>query len=109
MPRGKKKKTDRVAQELLDIRAMAIGLEAPRKKKASSKSPILEPEDHLSRQLSVLKTMFEQKKNDDYFSNFDYITQRALFTMKTRRASEFGDVRIYRPAEMLATLFAKTS
>ena len=70
---------------------MAIGLEAPRKKKSSSKSPVLEPEDHLSRQLSVLKTMFDQKKDDDYYANFDYISQRALFTMKTRRASEFGD------------------
>lgn len=109
MPQEKEKKTDRVAKELQDIRAMAIGLEAPRKKKSSSKSPVLEPEDHLSRQLSVLKTMFDQKKDDDYYSNFDYITQRALFTMKTRRASEFGDTRIYRPDQMLATLFAKTT
>ena len=109
MPQEKGKKTDRVVKELQDIRAMAIGLEAPRKKKSSNKSPVLEPEDHLSRQLSVLKTMFDQKKNDDYYSNFDYITQRALFTMKTRRASEFGDTRIYRPGEMLATLFAKTT
>jgi len=53
--------------------------------------------------------MFDQNKDDDYYANFDYISQRALFTMKTRRPSEFGDTRIYTPKEMLATLFAKTT
>ncbi len=106
---AKVKKADRVAKELQDIRAMAIGLEPPKKKKATAHAPVLEPEDHLARQLNVLKTMFDQKKDDDYYANFDYISQRALFTMKTRRASEFGDTKIYTPAEMLATLFAKTT
>jgi MinD-like ATPase involved in chromosome partitioning or flagellar assembly len=106
----KTKKTDRVAKELEDIRAMAIGLEQPQKKRrAAAAAPILEPEDHLARQLNVLKTMFDQKKNDDYAANFDYISQRALFTMKTRKPSEFGDTRIYTPDEMLQNLFAKTS
>jgi hypothetical protein len=27
--------------------------------------------DHLSRQLDVLKTMFAQRKEDDYHANFD--------------------------------------
>lgn len=109
LPGEKPKKQDRVAKELEDLRAMAIGLEQPRKKKASPHTPMLEPEDHLARQLNVLKTMFDQKKNDDYYANFDYITQRALFTMKTRRASEFGDTKVYTPKEMLARLFAKTT
>ncbi|HEX9163420.1 MAG TPA: AAA family ATPase [Thermoanaerobaculia bacterium] len=109
MPDEKPKKTDRIAKELEDLRTMAIGLEPPRKKRATATAPFIEPEDHLSRQLNVLKTMFEQKKNDDYYANFDYISQRALFTMKTRRPSEFGDTRIYTPKEMLATLFAKTT
>ncbi len=105
----KKKKTDRVAKELEDLRALAIGLEPPKKKRSAHAAAIIEPEDHLSRQLSVLKAMFDQKKDDDYYANFDYISQRALFTMKTRRASEFGDTKIYTPKEMLATLFAKTT
>ncbi len=109
-PQEKKKKTDRVAKELEDIRAMAIGLEQPpKKKRAAAHAPLLEPEDHLARQLNVLQMMFEEKKNDDYHANFDYISQRALFTMKTRRPSEFGDTRIYTPREMLQNLFAKTS
>ena len=53
--------------------------------------------------------MFDQKKDDDFHANFDYASQRALFTMKTRRPSEFGDIRIYRPDEMLATIFAKSN
>jgi MinD-like ATPase involved in chromosome partitioning or flagellar assembly len=109
MPDEKPKKTDRIAKELEDLRTMAIGLEPPQKKRATATAPFIEPEDHLSRQLNVLKRMFEQKKNDDYYANFDYISQRALFTMKTRRPSEFGDTRIYTPKEMLATLFAKTT
>ena len=58
---------------------------------------------------ATLRSMFEQKKDDDHYANFDYVTQRALFTMKNRRASELGDVRIYTPQEMLASLFAKSN
>jgi MinD-like ATPase involved in chromosome partitioning or flagellar assembly len=94
-----------------DIR-LAIGLEPPRKPKhrdAAAASPMLDPADHLTNQLNVLKTMFEQKKDDDFHANFEYASQRALFTMKTRRPSEFGDVRIYTPKEMLTTIFAKSN
>jgi MinD-like ATPase involved in chromosome partitioning or flagellar assembly len=106
----KKQKTDRVAQELDDLR-LAVGLEPPRKPKPI-RGPVItqiDHGDHLTRQLSVLKTMFDQKKDDDFYANFEYVSQRALFTMKNRRPSEFGDVRIYTPKEMLATLFAKSN
>lgn len=108
----KKRKVSRVEQELDELR-VAIGLEpaTPRKQQAAS---VTEPQyafdaDPLSRQLSVLKTMFEQKKEDDYYANFEYVSQRALFTMKNRRPSEFGDTRIYTPPEMLGNLFAKSN
>jgi MinD-like ATPase involved in chromosome partitioning or flagellar assembly len=110
----KKPKTDRVTKELDDLR-LAIGLEpaAPRRKPArnatSAQQHAIDSADHLSRQLDVLRTMFEQKKDDDFYANFDYATQRALFTMKNRRPSEFGDVRIYSPEEMLQSLFAKSN
>jgi len=102
--------------EPLDIRAM-VGLEPPRKRggqailpveEGQAGSPVLH-DDPLSRQLETLKSMFEQKKNDDYYANFEYVTQRTLFSMKTRRASELGDVRVYTPQEMLASLFAKSN
>lgn len=98
----------------IDIRAL-IGLEPPAKKtgaqpragsQAAQQSAL---DDHLTRQLEVLRAMFEQKKDDDHYANFDYVTQRALFTMKNRRPSELGDVRVYTPPEMLASLFAKSN
>lgn len=96
----------------LDLRAL-IGLEPVRRSVAEQKRSATQSaaslDDHLSRQLDTLKTMFEQKKNDDYYANFDYVTQRTLFSMKTRRASELGDSRIYTPAEMLESLFAKSN
>ena len=108
----KKEKKDRAAQELDDLR-ISIGLEPSRKaapvKTRGAATLGGDDVDPLTRQLDVLKTMFEQKKNDDYFANFDYASQRALFTMKTRRPSEFGDVRIYTPDEMLKTIFAKSN
>ncbi len=106
-PRG-----DRYAQQLEDLRVTAIGLEPPKKKPASQPialTPTDSLDDHLSRQLATLKSMFDQKKDDDFYANFDYVTQRTLFSMKNRRASELGDIRIYTPREMLSSLFAKSN
>jgi MinD-like ATPase involved in chromosome partitioning or flagellar assembly len=116
LPEAKKKppKADRYSRELEDLRMTAIGLEPPRKGPAQTVSEAVLAsgaalDDHLSRQLEVLKTMFDQKKDDDYYANFDYVTQRSLFTMKNRRPSELGDIRVYTPKEMLASLFAKSN
>ena len=115
LPQAKKKpvKTDRYAKELDDLR-LAVGLEPePKKTKFVTQldAPTMQEalDDHLSRQLNTLKTMFEQKKDDDFYANFDYVTQRTLFTMKNRRPSELGDLRIYTPQEMLSSLFAKSN
>jgi hypothetical protein len=102
-----------VAKQELDLRAL-VGLEPPRRAGASKTATEVPAtpqalDDHLSRQLSTLKTMFDQKKNDDYYANFEYVTQRTLFTMKTRRPSELGDVKIYTPPQMLSSLFAKSN
>jgi MinD-like ATPase involved in chromosome partitioning or flagellar assembly len=115
LPHVEKKKAGKPAE--LDLRAL-VGLEPERSRRAGKSSgrrgePLEDSpkalDDHLSRQLATLKTMFEQKKDDDYYANFDYVTQRTLFTMKNRRASELGDVRVYTPKEMLASLFAKSN
>lgn len=112
LPPEKKPQAKRVSRELDDLR-LAVGLEPPRKPKqrdaVAAAAPAMDPADHLANQLNVLKTMFEQKKDDDFHANFDYASQRALFTMKTRRPSEFGDTRIYTPTEMLTTIFAKSN
>ena len=113
LPHLKKKtavKIDRVAQQLEDLRLTAIGLDPPKKTAVALTAPSESSlDDHLSRQLDVLRTMFNQKKDDDYYANFDYVTQRTLFTMKNRRPSELGDVRVYTPQEMLENLFAKSN
>jgi MinD-like ATPase involved in chromosome partitioning or flagellar assembly len=110
--REEKKAKKAAAMELDDIRAM-VGLEPPKRTAANVLAPkaaaMQEGDDHLARQLATLKTMFEQKKDDDFYANFDYVTQRTLFSMKNRRPSELGDVRIYTPSEMLASLFAKSN
>jgi MinD-like ATPase involved in chromosome partitioning or flagellar assembly len=109
LPHAAKKKKKPVE---LDLRAL-VGLEPASRRvdKATSRVDDVpnDLDDHLSRQLATLKTMYEQKKDDDYYANFDYVTQRTLFTMKNRRASELGDVRVYTPKEMLASLFAKSN
>jgi hypothetical protein len=107
-PREAKKKATQ-----LDIRAM-VGLEPARQRRGGFSPPgraETRPalDDPLTRQLETLKSMFEQRKDDDYYANFEYVTQRTLFTMKTRRPSELGDVRVYTPREMLASLFAKSN
>lgn len=104
----KKTKVDKAAKELDDLR-IAIGLEPTRRASKTKSASASDSTDHLTSQLNVLKTMFDQKKDDDYFANFDYTSQRALFTMKNRRPSEFGDLRVYSPQEMLTTLFAKSN
>jgi hypothetical protein len=113
----KPQKEDRHLRRLEDLRMMAIGMDPsaqartanPRGQTARPDDRAPDLQDHLSRQLNVLKTMFDQKKDDDFYANFDYVTQRTLFSMKNRRASELGDVRIYSPDEMLAALFAKSN
>jgi MinD-like ATPase involved in chromosome partitioning or flagellar assembly len=105
---AKKTKVDRATKELDELR-IAIGLEPARRVTKSKTSSAHDPTDHLASQLNVLKAMFDQKKDDDFFANFDYTSQRALFTMKNRRPSEFGDIRVYSPQEMLTTLFAKSN
>jgi flagellar biosynthesis protein FlhG len=113
-PKKKSPRGDRYAQQLEDLRITAIGLEPPKKRSAADPAPgpaapTASLDDHLSRQLATLKTMFDQKKDDDFYANFDYVTQRTLFSMKNRRPSELGDVRIYTPDEMLTSLFAKSN
>ncbi len=111
--RDEKKAPKKTSLEIDDIRAM-VGLEPPARTHAATKASqpaaqLASEDDHLTRQLATLKAMFEQKKNDDFYANFDYVTQRTLFSMKNRRPSELGDVRIYTPNEMLANLFAKSN
>ena len=105
------KPLDEIEQQLEDLRVTAIGLEPrrPPKKREMPVERALEPEDHLSQQLDTLRKMFDARRDDDYRRNFQYMTQRALFTMQNRPISEFGDHRIFRRDEMLEEIFRKTT
>lgn len=98
-------------QELEDLRLTAIGIE-PQNRATPARERTPEkpapPSDPLAHQLDVLRAMFEQKRDDDFRANFEYTVQRALFTMRTRRASEFGDTRIWKPQEMLDAIYARS-
>lgn len=107
----KSKRLDDIDQQLEDLRVTAIGLE-PRRPPRKRDIPVeraLEPEDHLSQQLDTLRKMFEARRDDDYERNFQYMTQRIMFTMQNRPVSEFGDHRIFRGHEMLEEIFRKTT
>lgn len=103
-------KGERWALELEDLRATAIGIE-PRRENAKPKqrsTARTAATDPLSQQLDVLKTMFQKRGDDDFRDNFEYAVQRALFTMSSRRASEFGQMQIWKPQEMLDAIYARS-
>lgn len=110
-PEQKTEKRDRYLEELENLRTTAIGLETPKKRTrpAADRRPLAEPADHLGAQLTVLREMFDRIGSDDYRSNFEYVTRRALFTMQTRRAAEFGDRRIFTPWEILDQMFERSA
>jgi MinD-like ATPase involved in chromosome partitioning or flagellar assembly len=96
--------------ELEDLRITAIGLEPPRRRSSPrAERTRAREDDPLAQQLDVLRTMFAERKSDDFRANFEYIAHRALFTMRTRRPGEFGDARIYSPEEMLRVTFERSS
>lgn len=99
---------DRWAQELEDLRATAIGIEPRKREPTAPARARRQSSDPLTQQLDVLRTMFQRREEDDFRDNFEYTVQRALFTMKTRNASEFGDSRIWHPQEMLDAVYARS-
>ncbi len=110
-PERKVEPRDRYMEELENLRTTAIGLERPKKKPspATPQPRATATSDHLGAQLSVLTEMFAHIGNDGYRSNFEYVTRRALFTMQTRRAAEFGDRRIFTPWEILDQMFERSA
>lgn len=110
-PRSEGRSMDRIEAELEDLRVTAIGLEPrrPPKKRPGHVRPTNDPGDFLDQQLETLKAMVTHRKEDDFRANFEYLTQRALFTMENRRAYEFGDSRLFSPSEMLQEIYRRAS
>jgi len=110
-PELKRKGEEPWMQELLSLRGGSHASDQPRKAMASTAPSLPEPrtDDPLTAQLDTLKAIFAQRRNDDYRANFDYVTQRVLYTMKTRQPVEFGERRIYPPQQMLQQMYDRTS
>lgn len=100
-------------QELEDLRATAIGIEptrarSPLREEGAGSTRHVSGDDPLVQQLDVLRSMFQSRRDDDYRANFDYVVQRALFTMRTRRPAEFGDTKVWKAREMLDAIYARS-
>lgn len=66
-----------------------------------------DPTDALSRQLDVLRKMYDRRpgQSDDPRDNFDYITSRAVHLLTHGRPSELGMHKICGPEEILRSFF----
>jgi MinD-like ATPase involved in chromosome partitioning or flagellar assembly len=62
------------------------------------------PDRYLDVQLDTLRRMHEDLRGATYLDNFRYITSRALHIMESRRVSDFGDTRLFKPSELQTAL-----
>jgi MinD-like ATPase involved in chromosome partitioning or flagellar assembly len=62
---------------------------------------------YLDAQLDTLRRMFEDLRGSSYRENFKYLTARTLHVIKSRRTSDFGDTRLFKPSEMHAASQAR--
>jgi MinD-like ATPase involved in chromosome partitioning or flagellar assembly len=72
----------------------------PSRPAAPRPSAAPDPSEHLEVQLDTMRRMFEDLKGAGYRENFRYITSRSLHVIKSRRTSDFGDVRIFKSSEI---------
>ena len=63
-----------------------------------------DPKIYLDNQLQILRNMYDDMKGSNYRDNFKYLAYRSLHIMSSRRASDFGDTRIFKQAEMAQAL-----
>lgn len=59
---------------------------------------------YLDHQLDTLRKMYDDLKGQGYRENFKYLAYRSLHIMTSRRASDFGDTRIFKHAEIQLAL-----
>jgi MinD-like ATPase involved in chromosome partitioning or flagellar assembly len=63
-----------------------------------------DPKIYLDNQLETLKKMYDDMKGASYRENFKYLAYRSLHIMSSRRASDFGDTKIFKQSEMAQAL-----
>jgi hypothetical protein len=99
---------DRVGEELKRLAAEYRGarLPPPRPAVDPPDPPLAGPgrQSYLDAQLETLRRMSEGLRGTDYRDNFAYIAYRTLHLMSSRRASDFGDTRLFKAEDLPAVL-----
>lgn len=103
------KKPDKTTRALQKLDLMAHGLKSEKRSKVAipTRYQKPDPEKHLQRQLETLQQMYTQNQNVSVEQNFDYITERVEYLLHSRRVSDFGDNRLFKPGEILDVLFQR--
>ena len=63
-----------------------------------------DPKTYLETQLDTMRKMYDDMKGASYRENFKYLAYRSLHIMSSRRASDFGDTRLFKQSEMAQAL-----
>jgi len=79
----------------------------PEKPRGAAPASRADPSRYLDLQLDTLRLMFEDMRGANYRENFAYITARSLQVMTSRRNSDFGDVRLFKTAELAQALHVR--
>jgi flagellar biosynthesis protein FlhG len=96
-------KKDSAAQELSKLATQYLGLK-PGATKPLNRVFRPDPKTYLETQLDTMRKMYDDMKGASYRENFKYLAYRSLHVMGSRRASDFGDVRIFKQSEMQQAL-----
>jgi MinD-like ATPase involved in chromosome partitioning or flagellar assembly len=96
-------KKDSAAQELSKLATQYLGLK-PGATKPLNRVFRPDPKTYLETQLDTMRKMYDDMKGASYRENFKYLAYRSLHIMGSRRASDFGDVRIFKQSEMQQAL-----
>jgi MinD-like ATPase involved in chromosome partitioning or flagellar assembly len=96
-------KKDSAAQELSKLATQYLGRKpAPVPVQERVFRP--DPKTYLETQLDTMRRMYDDMKGSGYRENFKYIAYRSLHVMSSRRASDFGDTRLFKQSEMQQAL-----
>ncbi|HPR63186.1 MAG TPA: P-loop NTPase [Thermoanaerobaculia bacterium] len=103
----KKKKVNPIEKELGHLANVYLGLKTEKtlRKKIPSSYSRSDPSDILGQQIELMNRMHEDMEGKNYKDNFLYCAYRTLHLMNSRRVQDFGDVKVFRPEEILHAIF----
>lgn len=103
---GKKKKE---SESMMEFKELVRGLKREKRGKLKIPKKFTPPnsDQQLTRQLDTLQQLYTQTKDISIEQNFQYITERAAYLLKSRRVSDFGDNHLYKQTEILDVLFKR--